>query len=193
MQTGRGGHQQWLKRSLSSGGSFQSESIDLLVPLEFEEAEAKDQAFYPAQTSTLDARACSLLKIQLNYIVKAEIHIAVSSENDMTSDLHGREREEAHWKFSLKALPGCALLPLKLSLIILDSDIPRKGCGPSCLLGGMEEKSRGMEEQRDGRVQLEVSWVALHIYFQASQLMVLFVQVPGCSGCSSPAELWTCT
>lgn len=108
MQTGRGGRQQWLKRSLSSGGSFQSESIDLLVPLEFEEAEAKDQAFYPAQTSTLDARACSLLKIQLNYIVKAEIHIAVSSENDMTSDLHSREREEAHWKFSLKALPGCA-------------------------------------------------------------------------------------
>lgn len=85
------------------------------------------------------------------------------------------------------------LLPLKLSLIILDSDIPRKGCGASCLLGGMEEKSWGMEEQRDGWVQLEVSWVALHIYFQASQLMVLFVQVPVCSGCSSTAELWTCT
>lgn len=65
-QAWRGGCQQRLKGSLSSAGSFQSESVDLPVPLEFEEAEG------PAQTSTLYARACSVLTTQLKYVVKAE-------------------------------------------------------------------------------------------------------------------------
>lgn len=86
---------------------------------------------------------------------------------------------EADRKFSLNTFSGCVLLPLKLSLIILDLDFARRGCGPS-LLGGLEEESGGMARS---------AWVFPHIYFLESHLMVLFVQVPGRRGPSEPAEL----
>ena len=85
LYAGRGGGcQQWLKGGLYTGDCFQGENINLPVPPKFEEAEGGNQDLYSAQTSTLDARAGSLLTSQLNYVGKAEIHIAVSNEKDKT-------------------------------------------------------------------------------------------------------------
>lgn len=83
-QASGGGCQQWLKEGLYTGDSFQGENINLPVPPKFGEAEGGNQDLYSAQTGTLDARAGSLLMSLLNYVAKAEIHIAVSNEEHKT-------------------------------------------------------------------------------------------------------------
>lgn len=144
VQAGGGGCQQWLTGGLYTGSSFQGGNINLPQNLK---RLREESVMYSAQTSTLDARAGNLLTSLLNCVVKAEILIEQWKGQDI-EDLHSRGKDVC-WKFSVRLCTAFALLPLKLSPTILDSDFPRRGCGSLCLLW-----RGGRGEQRDGQMNI---------------------------------------
>lgn len=83
MQAGGGGCQQRLRGVYTLVIVVKVKTSTCLCPQNMKRLR-EGIKIYPAQGSTLDARAGSLLTSQLNYVVKSEPHTAVSTEKDKT-------------------------------------------------------------------------------------------------------------